>query len=796
MHMKTKLGRNDRCPCGSGKQAKACCATQRAPTWYTVQDRVALFEALDGLIAAHFQVEAAMAYVDFWGPFVGRNEELSDEVLHLSKDVEFMAFVCDHELEPHKTAIDLLLEQRSSLSPGARAFGRAIRAAKLRAYEAIAISPGVSITLRDVVNGRTVTVAERTASRSLNRFDWIAARVVERGPSGKPEMERGVLAIPRSAHDWLREHLTDLYADPDEGEDLGWVDALFPRIAHQLWVECFLEPAIPQLQNTDGELTLITRVHFDVKDRARVEAALDSCGALDRDGSRWNWFGENATGCALQLGSFEFKGRGLVLEANSKQRGERGAQLLSQLVGDAVIHRATTHEDLEPQLRAELKARARGESPSAAAPQAKGPPIPPAIEEALVLDYCGKHYRAWIDMALPALDHQTPRVAATRPAMRARVIELLERFEASYQQCLRDGMPAYDASWIRAELGLQAAAAQLPPPLPHERLGSFISGASRRVADVAEAVRMRPGFDEASTVLDRESIQQILDVQRFLTENPRSALSGAPAWQRRELVPYVDLALNFMLHRRKAFWVDGALTYLLAQTNLELPARDLRTPAASFALVFTDRHVLSQAERLLSKRGAPLAGLILHVATVLVTERHGAAGRALDLTFAFDALGDDLPALVHHSLPLVDDVPVQSLFPHEDEHSRLEPHIEPFSPLPELLRITVNAIVYATSSGVEVETRSAESMGSSRGNAGRALTAESVFYLPGAPDVVLVRSLQELARVDEGRRLMRRYLARGRWRKAAKNWKDQRLRWTTPHWKGPDLTAVIERAYR
>jgi hypothetical protein len=31
---------------------------------------------------------------------------------------------------------------------------------------------------------------------------------------------------------------------------------------------------------------------------------------------------------------------------------------------------------------------------------------------------------------------------------------------------------------------------------------------------------------------------------------------------------------------------------------------------------------------------------------------------------------------------------------------------------------------------------------------------------------------------------------------AAKTWADQRLRWIEPYWKGPDMAAIIERAYR
>ncbi len=351
-----------------------------------------------------------------------------------------------------------------------------------------------------------------------------------------------------------------------------------------------------------------------------------------------------------------------------------------------------------------------------------------------------------------------------------------------------------------AELGLREGAEKLPPPLPHERLGQFIEGAGALIAEVAETVRRRPGFDDASTVLARDGGRDILDVQRFAKEHaPRIEAAQGPAWQRRELMPYVDLALNFAVHRRKAFWVDEALTYMLAQTDIEIPGSLLRAPFASFALVFTDRHVLSLGERLLSKRtGSPLAGLILRVTTVYVTERHGEAGRTLDLCFAFDALGDDLPELVYHTLVLADDTQVQSLFPQDDQVLLVEPAMKTTSPLHGLLQVVVNAMLYATSSGVEPEARAGapRPAATARSKGSRVFTSENVFYLPGAIDIRQVRELEELARVGEGREALRRCMVRGHWRKAAKSWNDQRLRWIAPYWKGPDMAAVIERAYR
>src|SRR4051812_35727005 len=121
------------------------------------------------------------------------------------------------------------------------------------------------------------------------------------------------------------------------------------------------------------------------------------------------------------------------------------------------------------------------------------------------------------------------------------------------------------------------------------------------------------------------------------------------------------MMIDHELHRRKTFWVDEALAYMLDQTDLDVAGGELRVPFPAFALVFTDRHVLSLGERLLANsRDTPLAGHLLRVATVHVTEHNrGEHQRVLGVCFAFDALGGDLPALVRHEIV----VAVQVLVP-------------------------------------------------------------------------------------------------------------------------------------
>lgn len=119
---------------------------------------------------------------------------------------------------------------------------------------------------------------------------------------------------------------------------------------------------------------------------------------------------------------------------------------------------------------------------------------------------------------------------------------------------------------------------------------------------------------------------------------------------------------NHELHRRKVFWVDEALVFMLAKTDTDVPGSDLRAPFPSFAIVFTDRHVLSLGERLLSRdRNSLLSGQFLCVATAYVTEFGTDPDRRLRVVLAFDNLALDLPHLCVTEFPLPPTLSLQEL---------------------------------------------------------------------------------------------------------------------------------------
>ncbi len=50
--------------------------------------------------------------------------------------------------------------------------------------------------------------------------------------------------------------------------------------------------------------------------------------------------------------------------------------------------------------------------------------------------------------------------------------------------------------------------------------------------------------------------------------------------------------------------------------------------------------------------------------------------------------------------------------------------------------------------------------------------------------------------MPDGRTVLRRFMVRGHWRRAAAKWSDLRMRWIQPYWKGPDMATIIERTYK
>ncbi|MCX5748067.1 MAG: SEC-C metal-binding domain-containing protein [Proteobacteria bacterium] len=761
-----KIGRNERCPCGSGKKFKKCCG---AGGTYTREERGEALIRLDEWIAAFEADERDDAHDEFWGRFIEYSDELPDNLATMSEGAEDAWYSFDRGAEDGETAVDRFLAE-ADVSDGERQFLEACRRASVRLYSIVGIVPGVSIKLLDVIEGGEITVTERTASRTVGMYEHVVARIVPRGPSGGPEIESGILHIPNMYKDvviaQIRARRTK-FLDANRGEGIDTFYKMLTPMFHDVWAGSFLDAQVPEVRTNRGEVMVPTTVRFDVVDATAFDRALDRPEA-ERDADGWR---------VEAFGRIERRGDQVVIETQTVEAGERARTQLEAWAGKAIQHRATVHENLQLAVKDRIRAQFLSGG-SISDDDDEAPAIDPEFAEAVVLGHYGGHYRRWVDEPVPALDGATPREASRDPKLRAALLDLVQGLVSMYQKALRDKQPAYDPSWMWAELALvDSEAPRHPPPLVYERVGREVEG----TIEIANAVGERVRREEVAV---DQALAADLAAQRFLR---------GPGERTR---PYLAMMSEFEAHRRKTFWVDESLAYMLDQTELDVVGRELRVPFPVCAFVFDDRHVLSLAERVLSRRDDDaLAGQLLRVVTAHVAERVvGETGetRSLSITFACDALGADLPSLVHHEIPLTDDGRVQGYL---DKVARLPPIDPPppdMNPTRGLLRTVINAILYATSASVEPQTRSPGSTTSG----GKSFSSEEVYFLPGTIDITRVRKLQELERAPDGRELLRRHMVRGHWRRAAKTWSDQRLRWIEPYWKGPDMAAIIEQAYR
>lgn len=348
------------------------------------------------------------------------------------------------------------------------------------------------------------------------------------------------------------------------------------------------------------------------------------------------------------------------------------------------------------------------------------------------------------------------------------------------------------------------------PPLAHELMYRCVPGLRAAIERAARDMR-HSGWTE-STILDPPQLLDRSTIGKFLEAHVAELYVGG--WSRRAAIDDGNLLsihafsfLSYELHRKKTFWVDESLAFMLSCTRLDVRGEGLRLPFPSFALVFTDRETLGLAEavartdRDASVSGLPLRGLTVY-ATQLPTTR-GALG--LHLAFLLDADTKKWPWLITRDLEIQPDDTLEDIIDSRFADVQNPDPVFRSTEVARLVQLVVNAILFAGSSPAWPVVGSARpdagSEPANRPRRGRAPPAqpersgEIIWHLPGKIPIRQVRALRQLQRDRDRGALFSRFMVRGHWRRAPDTWSDRRPRWIAPYWKGPPLGDIVEREY-
>jgi hypothetical protein len=171
-----KTGRNDPCPCGSGKKYKKCCLViDNVDTGREESIRARLVQELLRYFKTNYADKLEEALFFFWDDF-DPAEHLDQATINLT-DINFREwivydFIIDEEND--KTLIDLYIENNSRLSSDEHRMLKKMRNSVISLYEVQEVFTEKGLLLKDLMLDGEYDVREKAATRSLIfTFDFI-----------------------------------------------------------------------------------------------------------------------------------------------------------------------------------------------------------------------------------------------------------------------------------------------------------------------------------------------------------------------------------------------------------------------------------------------------------------------------------------------------------------------------------------------------------------------------------------------------------------------------------------------
>jgi len=450
------VGRNDLCPCGSGKKYKKCCL--EAVSGKPADERpIRTVHELDGQIIAAIQRWAIDRFGEAYAPEANFPYEIErpDAMLFAPWSVY------EHFVDGRRVAERFLAERATTLTDRERAWIEAQICARLSVWEIIGVEPGTGVRARDLLTDEERFVREVQGSKMLVARDGVLARVVDfdhasyfcgMHPYPLPprmvavfvEAARKVLAGGRRAPKNKPVPVAWLHEEGAADDLIGmWQEA----------VEAMQNQPLPKLKNTDGDDLLMTTDQYELASGARDEVerrlrALPWAEEADADarelvlkflrpGNPMHKSWENTV-----VGTARLTRRALRLETNSVKRADLLRGRVEEACGDRIRWKAREHADPAAMMR---------EAEPRPGPRELTSNEPPPEVLAAVRDMKAQHYASWLDTGLPALDGRTPRQAMKTAKLRSKLDVLLKEME--HDEMRQPQAQRFDVGSLRRELG-------------------------------------------------------------------------------------------------------------------------------------------------------------------------------------------------------------------------------------------------------------------------------------------------------------------------------------------------------
>lgn len=491
-----KIGRNDKCPCGSGKKYKHCCYSKAAPAltmdnaWSEDPDwqKIRLTEGKAVHAILDFGAEEygsdflpeALAEFGIWGEYSVDDEHL--ETIFIPW-VAFSWIAERAEDRPdapealeQPLGLEFLVENFERIDEYQKRFILAACAEPFSFFAVAEVVSGKSLELRDIFLDRTFTVKEAKASTTLRRGDIIFARVVHLDGQAIV-VGMAPIAIPPRELANLLDVLDELKKDMrEEGlelnlESLRELD-LEMRDIYLSVADYLANPPLPTLQNTDGDPISFVKLYFEL--RCSPQEAFDGLRSLALDQSpedildgatrdengnllevSFDWLKKgNKKHKSWEntiMGALTINGVSLTAEVNSEKRARKIQSEIVKKLGKRATFMRAEHESVDAKLEEMAALSGTPEFEESRREQeefASRPEVQEFMEQQMKA-----HWEGWYNQRIPVLQNKTPLDAARTKAGRERLEALLIDFERGNENVPNPALRV-DVAAIRKKLGL------------------------------------------------------------------------------------------------------------------------------------------------------------------------------------------------------------------------------------------------------------------------------------------------------------------------------------------------------
>ncbi len=477
-------GRNDLCPCGSGKKYKKCCLLSQQPKADELfrQRLHSMRNSLIEKILKHAKdVYGILAIDEAWDEFhLWENDSPFDtdaEDLQIFMPWFFYDWFPDAEdtnvlsdapmdLAP---AMSLLQSKRNRLDQLERDYLEECCAKGFSFYEILECWPGEGFKEKDILTGEFHRIVEKMGSVNLKPNDILFGKAVT--INNLTTLEGcSTFIIPPIFKTQIIELRQDLEkAGGPVTHEILRKSTLEVLEVYQNLREAVLNPQMPVIQNTDGERLLPHKLTYEIESAEKTVDALAPLhldatkeeplkGAeFDKDGRlksiEFPWIKKgnekHKEWDNTVMGHITISGKELVVEVNSENRAMHFEAELQKRMPNGWKAKSKVIEPIEQHLK---KARPQAQ-PSHQSKQIEDLNNHPEVQ-AHIAKMMEKHWENWIHQSIPALGNKTPLQAIKTKDGKEMLGALLNQFERDAERKPMPGQTVETIKSIRERLGL------------------------------------------------------------------------------------------------------------------------------------------------------------------------------------------------------------------------------------------------------------------------------------------------------------------------------------------------------